>query len=179
MTADAIKRDNNIKGCFYVPSIHSCHKEPRLTSGYTKGLRNHKNRAFYFFFQVSTELINFRKHHHAHNKHFSFSGDALRKEQPTRWNGCGRNPKRIWSAWRTSWPLWELAGPSSPGSQTALLPTHAPTPGTCQSNRHNNECRILNLNSDLKTVLPYLLMPNFTESSAQTSFFCDFNLCEF
>lgn len=133
----------------------------------------------FFFFKVSTELINFRKHHHAHNKHFSFSGDALRKEQPTRWNGCGRNPKRIWSAWRTSWPLWELAGPSSPGSQTALLPTHAPTPGTCQSNRDNDECRILNLNSDLKTVLPYLLMPNFPEIRAQRSFFCDFNLCEF
>lgn len=58
MTADAIKRDNNIKGCFYVPSIHSCHKEPRLTSGYTKGLRNHKNRAFYFFFRsLQSSLI--------------------------------------------------------------------------------------------------------------------------
>ncbi len=53
-------------------------------------------------------------------------------QKPTRWNDCGRNPKRRWSAWRTSWPLSESAGPSSPGSQTALLLTHAPTPGTCR-----------------------------------------------
>lgn len=51
--------------------------------------------------------------------------------KPTIWNDCGRNPKQRWSAWRTSWPLSELAGPSSPGSQKALLLTHAPTPGTC------------------------------------------------
>lgn len=60
-------------------------------------------------------------------------------QKPTRWSGCGRNPKQRWSAWRTSGPLSESAGPSSPGSQTALLPTHAPTPGTC---RHTGETTV-------------------------------------
>lgn len=61
---------------------------------------------------------------------FNLRTTALCKK-PTRWNDCGRNPKQRWSAWRTSWPLSESAGPSSPGSQTTPLLTHAPTPGTC------------------------------------------------
>lgn len=80
-----------------------------------------------FFLQVSKELIKLENHHPTHQFKMHCS-----MQKPTRWNDCGRNPKQRWSAWRTSWPLWESAGPSSPGSQTTLLLTHAPTPGTCR-----------------------------------------------
>ena len=80
-------------------------------------------------FYTSKELIKQAKDHPTHNWTFNLRTAGV-CNKPTRWNDCGRNPKQRWSAWRTSWPLSESVGPSSPGNQTTLRPTHAPTPGT-------------------------------------------------
>lgn len=93
----------------------------------------------------------------------------------TIWSDYGRSPGQRWFVWRTSWPLWGWADPSSPGNQITLRQIHAPTQGTwvTHSNIKNKRfisavyllCHVLiYLAFVLQNILPFLIQCCFCSS---------------